>query len=237
VSTESHLRIVWVYPDLLSTYGDRGNMLILARRADLRGLPVECVEVRSDQPMPHDGDIYLLGGGEDGPQALAAQRLIADGGMRAAVDRGAVIFAVCAGYQLLGASFFAKGAQCAGLELLDISSDRGPTRAVGELAGEVDRRLGIPTLTGFENHGGRTHVGPEAQPLARVTTGVGNDGQTEGAWSGKVLGTYSHGPALARNPALADTLLSWATGQQLQPIDDTWPSRLRTERLTAVAPR
>jgi CobQ-like glutamine amidotransferase family enzyme len=235
VSTESELRLVWVYPDLLSTYGDRGNLLILARRADLRGLPAESVEVRSDQTLPAEGDIYLLGGGEDGPQALAAQRLIADGGLHRAVARGAVVFAVCAGYQLLGTSFFAKGAKCGGLELLDLHSDRGPTRAVGELAGEVDPSLGLPALTGFENHGGRTHLGAEVRPLAKVTVGVGNDGQSEGAWQGKVLGTYSHGPALARNPDLADLLLRWATGATLEPVDDTWPARLRAERLAAVS--
>jgi CobQ-like glutamine amidotransferase family enzyme len=235
VSTESHLRLVWVYPDLLSTYGDRGNLLILARRADLRGLPVECVEVRSDQKLPEDGDVYLLGGGEDGPQSLAAQRLVADGGMHRAVDRGAVIFAVCAGYQLLGTSFYAKGTECTGLELLDLRSDRGPSRAVGELTGDIDPRLGLPPLTGFENHGGRTHLGPEVYPLARVTAGIGNDSETEGAWRGKILGTYSHGPALARNPALADLLLRWATGTQLEPIDDTWSDKLRGERLSAVA--
>jgi lipid II isoglutaminyl synthase (glutamine-hydrolysing) len=236
VSTET-LRIVWVYPDLLSTYGDRGNLLILARRAQLRGHPVEEVEVRSDQPVPVEGDIYLLGGGEDGPQALAAQRLIADHGLHKAVDRNAVVFAVCAGYQLLGGSFYAKGQRCTGLELLDLTSDRGPSRAVGELAGEVDAELGLPTLTGFENHGGRTHLGPGVRPLARVTAGIGNDGATEGAWSGRLLGTYSHGPALSRNPAIADLLLSWATGtNHLTPLDDTWPERLRAERLTAVRP-
>ena len=232
---DSALRIVWVYPDLLSTYGDRGNLLILARRADMRGLPVEAVEVRSDQPVPTRGDIYLLGGGEDGPQALAAQRLNADGGLHRAVEHRAVVFTVCAGYQLMGSSFFAKGAKHPGLGLLDITSDRGPKRAVGELAGEVDPQLGLPTLTGFENHGGRTHVGPGARPLAQVTAGIGNDGSTEGAWSGSVIGTYSHGPALSRNPALADLLLAWATGQQrMDPIDDSWPERLRGERLAAV---
>src|SRR2546429_1772546 len=213
MSTE-HLRIVWVYPDLLSTYGDRGNLLILARRADLRGLPVEAIEVRSDQPVPVEADIYLLGGGEDGPQALAAQRLIADGGLRKAVDRRAVVFAVCAGYQLLGASFYAKGQQCAGLEMLDLASDRGPSRAVGELAGEIDADLGLPTLTGFENHGGRTHLGAEGRPLAQVSVGGGKDGHTEGARSGSGLGTDSHGPALSPNPAIADLLLRWATGRQ-----------------------
>jgi CobQ-like glutamine amidotransferase family enzyme len=237
VSTESNLRIVWLYPDLLSTYGDRGNLLILARRATMRGLATESIEVRSDEPVPANADIYLLGGGEDGPQALAAQRLNADRGLHKAVDRRAVVFCVCAGYQLLGSTFFAKGEKHPGLELLDVASDRGPSRAVGELAGEFDPQLGLPTLTGFENHGGRTHVGPAARPLVRVTAGVGNDGVTEGAWQGSILGTYSHGPALSRNPALADLLITWATGmEQLAPIDDTWPSRLRAERLAAVKP-
>ncbi|GLY20607.1 glutamine amidotransferase [Micromonospora sp. NBRC 101691] len=235
MSTES-LRIVWVYPDLLSTYGDRGNVLILARRAQQRGMPVEVLEVRSDQRLPTAADIYLIGGGEDGPQALGAQRLLADGGLHQAVAQGAVVFGVCAGYQLLGTSFFAKGTRCQGLGLLDLESDRGPSRAVGELAGDIDPRLGLPPLSGFENHGGRTHLGPGVAPLARVTAGVGNDGQTEGAWRGKLLGTYSHGPALARNPALADLLLRWATGaHQLPPLNDTWPDRLRAERQAAVA--
>jgi CobQ-like glutamine amidotransferase family enzyme len=235
VSTDSALRIVWIYPDLLSTYGDRGNLLILARRAAVRGIPVEAVEVRSDRPMPSTADIYLIGGGEDGPQALAAQRLIADGGLHRAVNQGAAVLAVCAGYQLFGHSFFAKGAECAGLGLLDLTSDRGETRAVGELRGEIDPRLGVPPLTGFENHGGRTHLGRDVAPLARVITGIGNDGHTEGAWHGKIVGTYSHGPALARNPAIADLLLQWALGaDSLAPVDDTWSDRLRAERLAAA---
>ena len=101
----SDLRLVWVYPDLLSTYGDRGNLLVLERRARLRGINVECVFVNSDQPVPRDGDIYLLGGGEDLPQVLAARRLRADGGLAEAAGRGAVVFAVCAGYQLLDHEF------------------------------------------------------------------------------------------------------------------------------------
>ncbi|GIM86168.1 type 1 glutamine amidotransferase [Salinispora arenicola] len=229
------LRIVWVYPDLLSTYGDRGNAHILATRAQRRGYPVEVLEIRSDQPLPATADIYLVGGGEDGPQALGAQRLIADGGLHRAVAQGSVVFGVCAGYQLLGSSFFAKGTKCAGLDLLDLSSDRGPARAIGELAGNIDQRLGLPPLSGFENHGGRTHLGPEVSPLAQVTAGIGNDTKTEGAWRGKLLGTYSHGPALARNPALADLLLRWAVGvNQLPPLDDTWSERLRAERHAAV---
>jgi hypothetical protein len=219
----------------MSTYGDQGNLLILAHRARARGLAVESVLVRSPERLPEQGDIYLLGGAEDGPQALAAQRLNADRGLHRAASAGAVVFAVCAGYQLLGRSFYAKGQRHPGLELLDLHSDRGPTRAVGELAGPVDPRLALPTLTGFENHGGRTHLGPEAAPLARVTAGIGNDGSTEGAYRGRVLGTYAHGPALARNPALADLLLRWATGiDRLAPLDETWTDRLRSERLAAL---
>jgi len=234
--SESTLRIVWIYPDLLSTYGDRGNLLILARRAALRGIDVETYELRSDQAMPSSADIYLIGGGEDGPQALAAQRLIADGGLHRAVNQGAAVLAVCAGYQLFGSSFFAKGARCPGLGLLDITSDRGETRAVGEVRGDIDPRLGLPPLTGFENHGGRTHLGPGVAPLARITAGIGNDGHTEGAWHGKILGTYAHGPALARNPAIADLLLRWATGADtLATLDDTWSERLRADRLAAAS--
>jgi hypothetical protein len=228
------VRVVWLYPDLLSTYGDRGNMLILARRARVRGIPVETLEVPSARPVPEQGDVYLLGGGEDGPQALAAQRLNADRGLHRAVERGAVLFVVCAGYQLVGSSFFAKGEQCAGLDLLDLRSDRGATRAVGEVVSTPAPELGLPALTGFENHGGRTHLGPGVTPLANVTAGIGNDGSTEGVWSGRILGTYMHGPALARNPAVADLLLSWVAGGPVAPIDDTWPTRLRSERLAAV---
>jgi CobQ-like glutamine amidotransferase family enzyme len=97
-----------------------------------------------------------------------------------------------------------------------------------------DPGLGLPAVTGFENHGGRTHLGPGLVPLARVSAGVGNDGTTEGVWQGKLLGTYMHGPALARNPAIADLLLSWATGSTMDPLDDTWPNRLRDERLAAL---
>jgi lipid II isoglutaminyl synthase (glutamine-hydrolysing) len=232
------LRLVWIYPDLLSTYGDRGNLLVLERRARLRGMPVEVVEVNSDQAIPTDGDIYLMGGGEDLPQVLATRRLAADGGLHEAVRRGAVLFAVCAGYQVLGAEFGgAEGQPLPGLGLLDISSSRGERRGVGEILADVDPALGVPRLTGFENHQGVTHIGPNAKPLARVVAGVGNGDGTEGAYAGRVLGTYLHGPALVRNPGLADLLLTWALGQQLPPLPpqaEELALRLRDERLAAV---
>jgi CobQ-like glutamine amidotransferase family enzyme len=232
------IKLVWVYPDLLSTYGDRGNLLVLARRAQLRGLDVQAIEVDADQPVPEHGDIYLLGGGEDLPQILAASRLRADGGLSAAADRGAVVFAVCAGYQLLGREFGGvDGELLPGLGILDITSGRGERRGVGEIVADVDPTLGVPRLTGFENHQGVTRIGPGARPLSRVTLGVGNGDGTEGAYAGKVLGTYLHGPALARNPGLADLLLSWAVGplQPLSPMAEEWARQLRAERLGATA--
>jgi lipid II isoglutaminyl synthase (glutamine-hydrolysing) len=233
------VRLVWVYPDLLSTYGDRGNLLVLTRRAALRDIQVDAVEVNADEPVPQDGDIYLLGGGEDLPQVLAANRLRADGGLARAAERGAVVFAVCAGYQLLGSEFGGvDGERLAGLSILDVASGRGDRRGVGEIVADVDPKLGVPRLTGFENHQGVTTIGPGARPLARVTLGVGNGDGTEGAYAGKVLGTYLHGPALARNPGLADLLLSWAVGplEPLPTVSEEWARQLRTERLAATTP-
>src|SRR5215813_3151354 len=232
------LRLAWIYPDLLSTYGDRGNLLVLERRARLRGLPVEVLEVNSDQQVPRDGDIYLMGGGEDLPQTLATRRLQADGGLWEAVSRGAVMFAVCAGYQMLGMEFGgADDVPVRGLGLLDIRSGRGEHRAVGEIVGDVDPGLNVGKLTGFENHQGVTRLGRNARPLARTTLGTGNGDGTEGAYAGRVLGSYLHGPALVRNPGLADLLLTWAVGT-LPPIadgDEAWTKRLRAERLAAVS--
>lgn len=237
-SSLNRLRIIWVYPDLLSTYGDRGNMLVLERRALLRGIDVELIEVNADEPVPRQGDIYLLGGGEDLPQILAAQRLRADGGLRAAAERGSVIFAVCAGYQVIGHQFGGvEGEPVRGLEILDISSGRGDRRGVGEIVADVDSELGVDRLTGFENHQGVTRIGPGARPLARVSMGVGNGDGTEGAYAGRILGTYLHGPALVRNPSLADLLLSWVV-RPLPPLsdaDEEWARRLRSERLAATA--
>ncbi|MDL4772822.1 MULTISPECIES: type 1 glutamine amidotransferase [Thermomonosporaceae] len=229
------LRIVWIYPDLLSTYGDQGNTIVLERRAALRGIPTQTVNLRSDEPVPPDGDIYLLGGGEDRPQILAAQRLRNDGGLIQAARQGAVVFGVCAGYQILGHEFGGEeGQPVPGLGLLDMHSNRGAQRAVGEIVGDVAGELGVPRITGFENHQGVTHLGQNVHPFAQVIAGIGNGNGYEGAYSGHVLGTYMHGPALVRNPGLADLLLTWAAGHPLQPIDDSWAGRLREERLAAV---
>ncbi len=250
------LTVVVVHPDLLGTYGDGGNGVVLARRAAWRGIDADLVQAPSDRPLP-TGDLYCLGGGEDSPQLRAAEILRADGALARAVVAGAVVLAVCAGYQIVGHTFpGADGRPLPGVGLLDLTTVKGPgRRAVGELlaepfhgteAGAVTDGGGVaeptagpgplPTLTGFENHGGVTSVGPGARPLARVVAGVGNgagDG-TEGAWAGRVVGTYLHGPVLARNPALADLLLGWAVGRDLDPLPDDEEHALRRERLAAV---
>ncbi|WP_019548857.1 type 1 glutamine amidotransferase [Streptomyces sulphureus] len=237
--SDTSLRLVWVYPDLLSTYGDQGNALVVERRAQQRGLAVQREDIRSDQPIPTSGDIYLIGGGEDRPQRLAAERLVRDGGLNRAVDNGAIIFSVCAGYQILGREFVNDlGETSQGLGLLDVTSTRGEAdRCVGDVLGDMDERLNLPQLTGFENHQGITHLGPTARPLARVRLGRGNgtgDG-TEGAWNDTVFGTYMHGPVLARNPQIADLLVKLALDvNALPPTDDRWYEALREERITAA---
>src|SRR5262249_59033341 len=220
-------------------WGGRGNRVGLGRGARLRGLDVGPVLVHADQPVPRQGDISLMGGGEDLPQILAARRLRADGGLAAAAQGGAVIFAVCAGYQLLGTEFGGEeGQPVPGLEILNISSGRGQRRGVGEILADVSPALGVPQLTGFENHQGVTRLGPGVTPLAKVVTGVGNGDGTEGACAGRVIGTYLHGPVLVRNPGLADLLLTWAAGPlpALPAGDEDWTQRLRGQRLPGGPP-
>ncbi|WP_420000245.1 type 1 glutamine amidotransferase [Streptomyces boninensis] len=237
---DNSLRLVWVYPDLLSTYGDQGNALVVERRAQQRGIEVERIDVRSDQQVPAGADIYLIGGGEDRPQRLAAERLRRDGGLNRAAANGAIIFSVCAGYQILGHEFVNDlGEREAGLGLLDVISTRGEKdRCVGDVLGDIDDRLGLPPLTGFENHQGITHLGPGARPFARTRFGNGNgtgDG-TEGAWNDTVFGTYMHGPVLARNPQIADLLIRLAMDAPgLPALDDRWYEALREERIAAAS--
>ena len=228
------VRIALVYPSVLGTYGDGGNAVVLAQRLRWRGIDAEVLRVEIDQPLPEQADIYVLGGGEDSAQALAVSRLT-DGSLRRAVDGGAIVFAVCAGFQILGETWLdGHGKDSPGLGVIDCRTDRldGP-RAVGELL--VESALpGVGTLTGYENHGGRTVLGQAASPFATVTAGVGNGSVAiDGAVQGNVLATYLHGPALARNPALADEILRRAVGD-LTPLDSPEEQALHDERVSAV---
>lgn len=246
----STLRIALVYPELLGTYGDGGNAEVLAGRMRWRQLPAEIVQVPVGQPVPAGCDLYLLGGGEDEPQVLAARQLRQDGALRAAVEGGAVCLAICAGLQIVGHSFLgADGVVHDGVGLLPVETRRSfdqarvPPRAVGDLAVDADPEAldgaCLPVLLGYENHGGRTRPVPGAagRPLGRVRRGIGNgtpdgaEGWVAHAGRGWVVATYLHGPALAQNPALADLLLTWA-GVQLPPLDREDPAlALRRMRL------
>jgi CobQ-like glutamine amidotransferase family enzyme len=225
---------VHLYPTLMGTYGDGGNVRVLVRRLRQRGLDAEVVTVHPGEPVPATAELYVLGGGEDASQIAAADELRRSGALERAGDSGAAVFAVCAGLQILGHSFEAQGRNVPepGLGLLDAVTVRRSPRAVGEVLAEPFD--GLPLLTGYENHGGGTDLGPDARPLAKVLAGVGNGGGRggglEGVVQGKVLATYLHGPVLARNPVLADYLLELATGLSLEPLDAPYVAELRAER-------
>ena len=241
------VEVVLVYQSLLGIYGDRGNATVLVKRLAWRGFDPVLTVVEPGDPLPDSGHVYLLGGGEDAAQISAVRALRADGGLHRAVDRRAAVLAVCAGYQIVGRSFTVGDSDdpVEGLGLLDVTTTRGPVRAVGEIlsrwqpAVDDGQQTAIEGedvwLTGFENHGGYTRLGPSAQPLASVEIGIGNcnDG-TEGAVAGTVIGTYPHGPLLARNPALADHVLELALGRKLPPLPRTEVAELRRQRVAAV---
>ena len=228
------VRIVDVYPDLLGTYGDGGNAKILAARLRWRGIPALVVPAPSGEALPRGAAFYCLGGGEDGPQVAAAAALRAEGVLAAEVEAGAVVFAVCAGFQIVGTSFpTSDGGEVPGVGLLAVRTHRhAGRRAVGEV---VAVREGLGRLTGFENHAGRTDLEPDVAPLATVEVGIGNGdaARSEGAVAGRVVGTYLHGPVLARNPELADWLLGLRLGA-LAPLQDAELSALHEERLAAA---
>jgi CobQ-like glutamine amidotransferase family enzyme len=208
------LTIVRLYHDLLGTYGDQGNAEILVHRAKARSLEVELIEVTPGMAVPRTGDIYLLGGGEDGPQSAALEMLKHDGGLSYAAAGGATVLAICAGFQIIGESLpDSSGQKTSGLGLVDAHTvyDASP-RSVGELVIQPNRGA-LPMLTGFENHQGLTHLGKDMPPLGLVQRGIGNGFENqEGVWHGNIFGSYMHGPVLARNPELADAVLQCAVG-------------------------
>lgn len=231
---DSELRIALVLPDLLGVYGDGGNALVLARRAEWRGIRTQIIRTEQNDPAPAECDIYILGGGEDQAESQAVE-LLRDSGLTGAADRGAAVLAVCAGLQLLGTSLVdSDGHRYAGLGLLDLATHAEKRRAIGTVVTRAASELGLadPTLIGFENHSGRTVRGAGLAPLGRVRSGTGNGDHTDGAVSGTVIGTYLHGPVLARNPALADHLLTVATGRTM---DELALPDIADMRRTAVA--
>ena len=222
------MKIVRIHNELLGTYGDRGNGDVLAYRAGLAGIPADVVDISYRDSIPHDGDIYLLGGAEDAAQILSCNAL-SSGALHGAVEKGAVVLAICAGFQILGKSFYANGVEQRGLGLLNMRTVPGENRFVGDIKIHSDL-LGIE-LTGFENHGGKTVLDAGTQPFGTVVVGHGNgDSGVDGAISGNIFGTYLHGPVLARNPEFADLLLSRAHGAPVKvedPLADSYAALRR----------
>jgi lipid II isoglutaminyl synthase (glutamine-hydrolysing) len=224
------LRVCALYPDLMNIYADRGNLIVLERRCAWRGIDFQLSASALGERLDGDAhDLFYIGGGQDRDQRLCARDLIAAkrDGLHAAAARGAVVLGVCGGYQLLGHSYILGADEIPGVGLLDVRTVRedGP-RLIGNVAIEVTLDDGQPrVLAGFENHGGRTHLGTGQRPLGRVLKGYGNDGRSgyEGAWSANTIGTYLHGPLLPKNVWLADWLIARALGVdpgQLAPLDD-----------------
>jgi CobQ-like glutamine amidotransferase family enzyme len=222
----------------MGTYGDRGNARVLERRLAWRGIPSEVIEIAAGEPIPATLDVYVLGGAEDVPQTLAAEGLIAAGpAIERALDGGAVMLAVCAGFQLLGTTYVRPdGRAVPGLGLIDAATVAGPRRRIGEVVVDTGRpEVGL--LSGFENHAGITTLGPATNPLGEVRSGSGNGDGRDGAFQDRrLVATYLHGPVLARNPALADLVLSWVAGP-LPALEDELAERLHAERLAASATR
>ena len=205
------LRVGHLYPDLMSIYGDRGNVIALTQRARWRGIGVEVRAFSAGTTFDADwADLWFFGGGQDAGQDVVGADLQGAAGdaVRRSVAGGAAALAICGGYQLLGREYVpADGPPIAGLGLLDVRTVAGDRRFVGNLLVEAD---GGP-LVGFENHSGKTYLGASARPLGRVIVGHGNNGEdrTEGAVQGRVIGCYLHGSLLPKNPWLADRLIAW----------------------------
>ena len=211
------LRIGHLYPDLMSIYGDRGNVLALMQRARWRGVDVETRAFTVGEAWDPDwADLYFFGGGQDQGQDIVGADLAGANGdaLKHSVAGGAGIFSVCGGYQLLGHEYVPElGEAIPGLGLMDVTTRAGKVRFVGNLLAETEDGK---TLIGFENHSGYTYLGPDARPLGHVIAGHGNNGedQTEGAVQGKLVGCYLHGSALPKNPWLADQLITWGLGRR-----------------------
>ncbi|MCX7622140.1 MAG: glutamine amidotransferase [Thermomicrobium sp.] len=222
------LRIGWLYARTMNIYGDRGNVLALVERCRRRGIAAEVVELGVGDPLePGRYDLFFWGGGQDREQIAAAHDLRGAKGeaLRAEVERGVPILAVCGGYQLLGHFYRPHdGPELPGLGIFDAWTVAGERRMIGNVV--VDSPA-FGELVGFENHSGRTYLGPGTEPLGFVRIGHGNNGEdgTEGCRYRNAIGTYLHGPVLPKNPQLADFLVAAALRLrgwegELPPLDD-----------------
>jgi CobQ-like glutamine amidotransferase family enzyme len=220
------LRVCALYPELMNIYADRGNTAVLRARCEWRGLGFELAASSVGEPLDPDAhDLFYIGGGQDRDQVAVAQDMVATKreALHSAAARGAVVLAVCGGYQLLGHSYVLEGEELPGVGLVDLRTVREPgPRLIGNCAIEADLGTGPRVIAGFENHGGRTYLGEDERPLGRVLTGHGNNDRDggEGVLRRNVIGTYLHGPLLPKNIWLADRLIELALDTELEPLED-----------------
>jgi lipid II isoglutaminyl synthase (glutamine-hydrolysing) len=226
------LRLLALYPEQMNIYADRGNILFLQRRCEWRGIGFSYAAAGpGDRIDPGGHDLIYVGGGQDRDQKLVAADMVASKreGLAAAVEEGAVLLAVCGGYQLLGHSYQLADERVEGLGLADLETVREPgERLIGNVAIEADLGGGSRLIAGFENHGGRTYLGGDAEALGRVRRGHGNNGRDglEGVRRLNMFGTYLHGPLLPKNAWLADRLTQLALARRhgpepaMEPLDD-----------------
>src|SRR3954454_13575522 len=220
------LRVCSLYPELMNIYADRGNIAVLRARCEWRGLGFELAGASLGNAVdPAAHDLFYMGGGQDRDQALVARDMVETkrDALHAAADRGAVVLAVCGGYQLLGSGYEMHDEPLPGVGLVDLRPVREPgERLIGDCAIAADLGTGPRVIAGFENHGGRTYLGAGEEPLGRVLKGHGNNDKDgfEGVHRKNVIGTYLHGPMLPKNVWLADRLIELALGIALEPLDD-----------------
>jgi CobQ-like glutamine amidotransferase family enzyme len=227
------LRVLALYPEQMNIYADRGNILFLQRRCEWRGIEFEYGAAGPGERFdPADHDLIYIGGGQDRDQRAVAADMVESKreSLATAVEGGAPVLAVCGGYQLLGHSYQLGDEKLPGLGLVDLETVRPEgQRLIGNVAIEADLGNGPELIAGFENHGGRTHLGTNAAPLGRVVKGFGNNGEDgfEGVRHHNLIGTYLHGPLLPKNHRLADRLIvlalerRYGTAPDLEPLDDS----------------
>ncbi len=225
------IKICHLYPDLLNLYGDRGNIICMKKRLEWRGIECSVTELPlGEKAELSQFDLFFIGGGQDFEQEVLLEDLARGKAqeIKAAVNDGKVFLAICGGYQMLGEYYETwDGVRCDFIGALDLYTVGSKTRMIGNFMYECPPENGGCTVVGFENHSGKTHLGPGLQPLGRIISGFGNNGEdgTEGVRFNNVFGTYSHGPVLPKNPLLCDFLLKTALERkgepaEIEPLDD-----------------
>jgi hypothetical protein len=243
--TSMDLRLLALYPEQMNIYADRGNIVFMRRRCEWRGIGFAYAAAGLGEAIdPAAHDLFYIGGGQDRDQLVVAADLVATKrrALTEAVEGDAVLLAVCGGYQLLGHSYQLGDQRVEGLGLADLETVREEgKRLIGNVAIEADLGTGSRLIAGFENHGGRTYLGAEAEPLGRVVKGHGNNGRDgfEGVRRRNMIGTYLHGPLLPKNAWLADRLIELALARrygevELPLLDDTLEAAAHASALSAT---